>query len=222
MSDHTVLRPTISAFGNSDRSVARASVVAASNRVFDCPKSLLLPSMMMRSGWSAATERLTPSRVSAHWLGLPTTTNPASSQPRLVTSHSLVCAMTFGQASSGLSPQPLMIESPIVSTCRGAAGTTGAGGGDGAGGGTEGVAVGLGVSVPIPPTTEMEVGVGEASTPVDDECATAVENNTTTVMSPPAAMITATMAVARDNPRVGKAAIDLSLCHPDARSILGL
>ena len=90
------------------------------------------------------------------------------------------------------------------------------------GSGTEGVAVGLGVSVPIPPTTGMVVGVGEAPVPADDECATAVENNTTTVMSVPAAMVTATIAAARDNLRVGRAAIGLPLFHQEPQSVLAL
>ena len=216
VSDHTVLRPTISAFGNWDRNIARALMVAASNWVFDCPKSLLLPSTMMRSGWRAATELLTPTRVSAHWLGLPETTNPASSQPRSVTSQPLAREMTFGQASAGVSPQPLMIESPIVSTCRGATGTSGAGGV------TEGVAVELGVPVLPSFAAEVVVVVGEATTPVDDDRAIVVENNPATVMSEPAATVARTIAIARDHLGVGEADIGLQLFHQSVRLSLSL
>jgi len=109
-----------------------------------------------------------------------------------------------------------MIESPIVSTCRGATGTTGSGG---AGGVTEeeGAAVGLGVPVFTSSAAEVVIGVGEGATTVDEDCATAVENSPATVMSEPAATVARTTATARDHLGVGEADIGLQLLHQSVR-----
>jgi hypothetical protein len=112
-----------------------------------------------------------------------------------------------------------MIESPIVSTCRGATGTTGAGG---AGGVTEGAAVEFGVPVLPSSASEVVVGVGEAETPVDDDCATVVENNPATVMSEPAANVARIIAIARDHLGVGEADIGLQLFHQSVGLSLNL
>lgn len=88
------------------------------------------------------------------------------------------------------------------------------------------VAAGLGVTAllsaaPAPTEAAPEdvlTAFDWAKAPVDVDRATPVENNTTTVMSEPAATATRAIAIVRDGLRVGEADIGLQLFHQANRS----
>ena len=151
------------------------------------------------------TDWLTSTSVTPHSSGLPAARNPAPSQARFVRSQLLAAEMSSGQASAGVSPKPFMIESPIVSTCLGAAAGTGAGGV------AEGVAVGLGVAV-LSAGAEaggLLFGLDNAEGLVSVDRAPAAEFVTTPVMREQQAMVATEMVMPSNQLR--DAEIDIGL-----------
>jgi len=104
-----------------------------------------------------------------------------------------------------------MIESPIVSTCIGAAA------GKGTGGVAEGVAVGLGVVVLLEEAGGLWFGLDAAEGLVVVDRAPAAEVNATPVMREQQATVATVMAMPRDQLRVAEIDIGLPSVHQAVR-----